>query len=112
MVTRGRKKTKSTVVFGSVTLLFDLDPYVKRENPLDAKWFWPGFTGELFQSDRKTSSAFVVVLDRDGNFLADRVIRDLRGRSIRAAAARNDGSLLFGGLANGVSNWLGIINTK
>jgi len=40
------------------------------------------------------------------------VIRDLRGRSIRAAAARNDGSLLFGGLANGVSNWLGIINTK
>lgn len=97
---------------GSVTLLFDLDPYVKRENPLDAKWFWPGFTGELFQSDRKTSSAFVVVLDRDGNFLADRVIRDLRGRSIRAAAARNDGSLLFGGLANGVSNWLGIINTK
>jgi hypothetical protein len=99
------------ILVGSIDVQFDLDPYVKPDLS-DVKAFWPGFTGELFANDRKTVSAFVVLLDRAGHFLADRVMRDLRGRVIRPAAARPDGSLLFGGLANGVSSWFGVIDTN
>jgi hypothetical protein len=98
------------ILVGYMKVLFDLDPYVKDRSDLNASW--RGFTGEFFANDRQTLSAFVVLLDRDGRFLADRVIRDLRGRVIRPAATRLDGSLLFGGLANGVSSWLGVIETN
>lgn len=99
------------VLVGSVTPVFDLDPYVKVDLS-NRTSSWPVFTGELFQNDRKTASAFIVMLDRDGNFLGDRIFRDLRGRVLRAVAAHNDGSILFGGLANGVSSWLGTIDPK
>src|SRR5262249_8498985 len=99
------------VLVGQMTMPFDLEPYVKADASM-LSGVWAGFTGELFTNDRKTLDAFVVLLDRDGHFLVDRVIRDLRGRSMRATAVRHDGSLLFGGLANGVSGWLGIIDTQ
>jgi hypothetical protein len=92
-------------------VLFDLDPYVKRD-PSDLSWLLRPFTGELFVNDRRTLSGFIVLLDRQGNFLADRVLRDLRGRVIRAVAAGPDDSIIFGGLANGVSSWLGVIDAK
>jgi CHAT domain-containing protein len=99
------------VLVGKITVLFDLDPYAKRDG-LDPRMLWPGFTGEFFANDRRTWSAFVVLLDRDGQFLADRVIRDLRGRLMGPVAVRDDGSILFGGFKNGVSSWLGILETR
>jgi hypothetical protein len=99
------------VLVGQIKVLFDLNPYVKRD-PSDISWLGRAFTGELLLNDRHTINAFVVLLDREGNFVADRVIRDLRGRVLRAAAAQRDGSIVFGGLANGVSSWLGVIDAK
>jgi CHAT domain-containing protein len=102
------------VLVGYVTLAFDLAPYVRRNvsDPIEIPSVQ--FTGEFltFDDDRRTFSAFVVLLDANGNFLADRMIRDLRGRIMRAAATRHDGTIVFGGLANGVSSWLGVIDAK
>jgi CHAT domain-containing protein len=99
------------VLAGQMTTVFDLEAY-RKIDLTDTKRFVRPFDGEFLDSDRKTFSAFFVLLDSGGSFITDRVISDLRGRWINALTTRPDGSVLAGGKANGTSSWLTVIDVR
>ena len=88
---------------GDMNILFEPDDVPPK---------WTGtpiidsFTGEFFKRDSKTMDAFIVVVSPEGELIKDKIIGDLRGRSLRSIVNLKDGGIIAGGMENGTSGWI------